>query len=444
MGRLKTAMPAVLPIPVPTPDQPAPQKPTVVPPPPPRRHGWKAAAAMLTVVGAVALWYFMDTRPPNPPAAAQFQTAAARRGNIEYRVRITGNTVARHFANITAPHLRGPGSSRELNLMSVAASGTRVNQGEVVAEFDPQNTRDTVDDELAILKDYENSIKRRIAEQAVDTGNLEQQLHVAQASLDKAKLDFRTTAIRTSIDRELLQLSVDEAQAAYRELQADIPRTRISQRADLRNLEISRDMQKLRVDRFQDDLSRLTIRAPMGGLAVMQTLFQPGGEQRQIQVGDRVSPRQPFMKIIDSSTMEVEGVINQADSGKVRIGQDAVIGLDAYPGVTYAGKVSRIGALATGPRQSYFIRTVPIVVQITNADGKVIPDLSAWAEVPIGEAEDAIIVPTQAIRHSGGEAFVEVKTAAGFERRAVKISLSNGPSTAIEEGLKVGEEVRIN
>lgn len=444
MGRLKTAMSAVLPIPVPTPDQPAPQKPRLVPPAPPRRHGWKAAAALLTILGAVALWYFLDTRPPNPPAAVQFQTATARRENLEYSVRMTGNTAARHFANITAPQLRGPGSSRELSLMSVAASGTRVTQGEVVAEFDPQNTRDTVDDELALLKDYDNSIKRRVAEQSVDMGNLEQQLRVAQASLDKARLDFRTTTIRTSIDRELLQLSVDEAQAAYKELQADVPHKRVSQRADLRNLEISRDMQKLRVDRFQDDLKRLTIRAPMSGLAVMQTLFQPGGDQRQIQVGDSVSPRQPFMKIIDSSTMQVEGVINQADSGKVRVGQDAVIGLDAFPGVTYKGKVTSIGALATGQRQSYFMRTVPVIVQFTNADSKVIPDLSAWAEVPIDEAEDAIIVPTQAIRHTDGGAFVEVKTPAGFERRAVKISLSNGPSTAIGEGLKEGEEVRIN
>lgn len=400
---------------------------------------------MIAAIGGAALWFLRDGQPPSPPAAVVLKTATAQRGDLEYRVRITGNTAARRFATVTAPRLRAPGADRDLNLLSLAASGTTVQQGAVVAEFDPQNTRNSVDDELAQLKNAENSIQRRIAEQAVDTENLEQQLRVAKASVDKARLDFRTTQIRTDIDRELLQLGLDEAEAAYNELQSDVPNTRASQRAGLRDLEISRDMQKMRVDRYQEDLGRLTIRAPMAGLVVMQTLFQPGGDQRQIQVGDRVSPMQPFMKIIDSSTMQIEGTINQTDSSKFRIGQEAVIGLDAFPGVTYSGRVHSLGALATGgPRQNYFIRNVPVTVQITNADNKVIPDLSAWAEVLVSKAKNVVIVPTSAISYSSGEAFVEVKAPAGVEKRRVKTGLTNGPSTAIEDGLNEGDVVQYN
>ena len=439
-------MSAALPLPLPQPEPPAPLRPQAVPPAPPRRRRWWTAGALIAAIAAGALWYYVkDGQPPPPTAVALLKTVPAQRGNLEHRVRITGATSARNYASITAPRLRGPGSNRELNLLSLATSGTTIKQGEIVAEFDPQDTRNTVDDELAQLKDAENSIKRRIAEQAVDMENLEQQLRVAKASLDKANLDFRTTEIRTDIDRELLQLGVDEANAAYKELQTDVPQTRTSQRADLRNLEIARDMQKLRVDRYQEDLSRLTIRAPMSGLVVMQSMFQPGGDQRQIQVGDRVSPLQPFMKIIDSSTMQVEANINQTDSSKFRIGQDAIVGLDAFPDLTYKGKVYSIAALATGSmRQNYFIRTVPVLVQIQQADNKVIPDLSAWAEVLIEKADNVIIVPTGAITRDGNAAFVEVKTAVGFEKRAVTTGLCNGPSTAILEGLKEGDEVRVN
>jgi hypothetical protein len=180
-------------------------------------------------------------------------------------------------------------------------------------------------------------------------------------------------------------------------------------------------------------------------MVVVQSQNRPGGDQVMVAAGDRIIPGQSFMKIVDIASMQVEGTINQAESSSFRVGQEAVITLDAFPGSVYQGKLYSIGALASAPGRSatYFLRNVPVRVQILNADTKVIPDLSAAADVLMSRVEMAVQIPAQALERSGGQSFVHVKTAKGFEKRAVKPGVTNGTMLQIAEGLKPGEEVRL-
>jgi HlyD family secretion protein len=151
------------------------------------------------------------------------------------------------------------------------------------------------------------------------------------------------------------------------------------------------------------------------------------------------------MKVVDPKTMQVEGSINQAESSHFRIGQPAIVKLDAFPDAVYQGKVYSIGALATGNRgQQYFIRNVPIRIQVTNPDSRMIPDLSASADVLIDKAENALLVPVSAILAEGGKHYVEIRTPKGFEKREVTTGISNGTQIVIVSGVNEGDEIKVN
>ena len=83
-------------------------------------------------------------------------------------------------------------------------------------------------------------------------------------------------------------------------------------------------------------------------------------------------------------------------------------------------------------------------VQVQNPDKRMIPDLSASADVLLGRADNVIVAPASALNKENGKDVVYVKTAQGFERREVKIGLHNGTHVEIVEGLKEGEQVRVN
>jgi HlyD family secretion protein len=377
--------------------------------------------------------------------ATTYKIATVTRGDLNVQLRVNGFTSARDYATIVAPRLRGRGMERGMNILKLAPAGAVIQEGAIVAELDAQTLRDRIDDELDNLHQRDNNIKKMKVQQELDMENLRQTLRVAQAELDKARLDFKTSEIRTPVDQELLKLMVEEAEARYKQLASDVAEKEASQRAEMRMSQIEYEITKRDVERYQRDLDRFTIKAPMSGMVVMQTLNRPGGEQQQIQEGDTINPGQPFMKIVNVTSMQVEGTINQAESSHFRIGQLATVGLDAFPGASYKGQVHSIGALAVQQgRQQYFVRNVPIRVQMLSFDQRVIPDLSASADVALEAESNVLIAPASAVVREDDNEYVYVQTPKGFDRRAVKTGMNNGTHVAILDGLQEGEKVRFN
>jgi multidrug efflux pump subunit AcrA (membrane-fusion protein) len=181
----------------------------------------------------------------------------------------------------------------------------------------------------------------------------------------------------------------------------------------------------------------------MDGMAVVMSQPRGGGDTMTYGEGDRVFPGATIVKIIDQKSMQVEAAINQSESSLFRLGQPAKVQLDAFPGAVYDAKIYAIGALAVSPgRQTNYLRTIPVRIQIVNPDAKVIPDLSASADVLVNKADNALIVPAGALRLENGKYYVQVRTGEGWERRVVLTGLTNGTQTVVTDGLKEGETIR--
>ncbi|MGB9605351.1 MAG: efflux RND transporter periplasmic adaptor subunit [Bryobacteraceae bacterium] len=372
------------------------------------------------------------------------KTAQVFQGTFKRTLRVSGQTSARHFANITVPLVRAPDSGQGMTLVKLAKPGSYVKAGDVVAEIDARNLLDHIDDVKDQVAQAANEIKKRIAEQAVDWENLQQTLRVAKANWDKALLDLKAAEVKTELERELYRIRAEEAEASYKQLQADIPLTRQQQAADLRILEIAHQRQQIHLQNHQQDLTRFTIRTPMNGMVVMQQIFR-SGEAAQIQEGDQVSPGQQILKVVDLSSMQLEGAINQAENAQLRVGQRARVGLDAFPGLEFPGTVYAIGALAVrqGRGESYYLRTVPVRIAIHGSDPRLLPDLSAWAEVEIETEENALMAPLSAVHEENGQYFVYVKRGKSFEKRVVELGPHNATHVVIRQGLRAGEEVAL-
>jgi len=413
----------------------------------PQRPRWMYAVVVAAAVAAIVATYLLWPKPQQRPGAATavgVRTFKAAVGSLVRTVRVSGVSSARNFAAMSIPVFVGPDSRSNLTILKLAKGGTLVQKGEVVALLDPQSLREHIDDTKDEVAQSELNIKKREAEQGVDWGSLQQTLKIARASLDKARLDDRAGEVRTEVERELLRLNLEEAQATYKQREADIAATRAGQQAELRILDISRQRNQNHFDRHAIDIVRFEIKAPMAGLVVMQPIFR-SGEMAQIQEGDQVSPGQALMKVVDVTSMQVEATISQSQSNLLRIGQAATVGLDAFPELRLKGRIHSIGALATrGFRENYFVRSVPVRVTIEGADPRVIPDLSAWADIEFERADNVLVLPREAVHTENGQAVVFVKKAERFEKRNVALGLGNHVRVAVLEGLSAGEEVALS
>ena len=402
-------------------------------------------ATVLAALGAGAAYLvYGKTQQPKTAPARDLHLAKAANTSIQRTLRLSGQTTARRFTNINAPMLRGGEAGKALILIKLAKAGAFVKKGELIAAIDAQATQDHVDDVADTVKQAESDILKRKAEQAVEWENLQQTLRVAKSDYEKAKLDAKTAGILTEIERELLELSVEETEARYKQLQENIAFHKTANQAEIRILEITKDRQQRHHDRHATDLTRFTIYAPINGLAVMQSIFR-GGDMTQIQEGDQVGPGQLFMKVVDTTGMQVEARANQAESSQLRIGQRVTIRLDAFPGMQFPGTVYSMGALAVGGwMQNYYIRNIPVNITIEGADPKLIPDLSASADIAIEKAENVLAIPLSAVRQVKGKSVVLLKQGDRFEEREVTLGMRNEEQVAVLAGLQAGDEVRTN
>jgi len=395
------------------------------------------------IAGGVWLVYQLLQRPDQGGGSLTpgVPTAKLETGVFERVIRLAGETSARNFAAITVPLMRGPDATQEMVLIELVSAGTQVKKGDLIAKIDAKTAEDHIEDVKSMVLQAESNIAKRRAEQAVNWGNLQQTLRVAKASLDKARLDFQAAEIRTPIDQELLKLYVEESEARYKQLQNDLASQKAIHSAELRNLDITRQRQVMHLSRHLDDLKRMTFHAPMNGLVVMATFFR-SGEMAQIQLGDQVRSGQTIMKIVDTSSMQVETSANQSESSQLRIGQPAAVTLDAFPGLALKGQGYSIGAMGVGgSRLNYYIRTVPVRVAIEDTDPRLIPDLSAAANVVVEKQENVLLIPLSAVRSQNGKEFAMVKSGQGFERREIQLGKRNSTHAIVVSGVSRGEQV---
>jgi HlyD family secretion protein len=187
----------------------------------------------------------------------------------------------------------------------------------------------------------------------------------------------------------------------------------------------------------------MDIHSPMEGIAVMASIIR-NGEYGQVREGDQVNAGQPFLTIVDPSSMILDATVNQVDAEKLRLGMKAIIHLDAYPDISLPGVLEGIGAMSkTSTFRAGYVGEIPIRIKIDRMDPRVIPDLTGSAEVILGAETNTMILPRAAVFEENGGAFVYVQGPEGWTKKQVEPGVSSFTEVAIHSGLQKGDVVAL-
>jgi multidrug efflux pump subunit AcrA (membrane-fusion protein) len=148
--------------------------------------------------------------------------------------------------------------------------------------------------------------------------------------------------------------------------------------------------------------------------------------------------------VVDLSSLQVDGSINQSDAELVHLGQKAVVHFDAYPGIQVGGTVEAVGMMAGyNRRPNYYVRSVPVRIAIQGTDPRVLPDLTANADVVIAEQDNALLIPREAVQETGGKSIVMVKQGDNIAPREVTLGAFSNTQVSVISGLQEGDEIAI-
>ena len=431
---------------------------------------WGILIAVLFLGSGAA--YYLKTQNDAKVAAkgslVSVSTAVVGLGDLHATVRVNGTVNAQNFAALMAPRILGSrsglnrgGDSGSMNsgggggggggpmgdfslvLMKLAKPGVHVKSGDVVAEFDPQNQLQRLDDYKDSAVQQENMVKKMLANLAAVKEAHNQSVRAAKAAWQKAVLDLQTADVRSAIDAEKFKLTVEEDDATYKQLLTEADLVDASQLAQIRVSQLNRDQSKIEVARADANVKKMTVKAPMDGIVVMQSIVR-NGEFGQIREGDQVAAGQPFVSIVDPTSMVLNATVNQVDAEKLRLGMKSVIHLDAYPDIELPGTLVGIGAMAKASTfRARFVGEIPIRLKLEKTDPRVIPDLTGSAEIILNVERNTMIAPLSSVFAEEGGSYVFVQGSEGWIKKKVELGLPSFTMVAIRSGLQKGDVIAL-
>ncbi len=168
---------------------------------------------------------------------------------------------------------------------------------------------------------------------------------------------------------------------------------------------------------------------------------------RQIREGATVYSHQRVFSLPDMSKMQVKLNIHESLIKKIKPGQKVEIRIESFPSVLFVGTVTKVSQLAdsTRPWMTGGVKQYPTVVNLDDLKGQEIkPGMTAEAKVLVGELDNVLLVPVQAVAEHKGEFFSFVEKGGKIELRKVKVGENNETHVQVVEGLTEGEQVALD
>jgi HlyD family secretion protein len=367
--------------------------------------------------------------------------------------------------------LKGASSEVDASKLAIAEQGTMVRSVVATGKIEPITKVEIKSKANGIIKalhvDVDSVVSPNDVLVELDREQLEATLRGAEANLlaARAALEGAQAALKKTIveaegpDVEFARRSYERAQMLFSERliaqsvlddahsAVDVAENR--KRAAQSQLAVSEAkviearaqvaQAKAVADRDGEDLANATIRAPIRATVL----------SRDVEIGSPVSSilnlganATLVMTLGDIDRVFVRGKVDEADIGRVRLGQSARIRVETFKDRVFNGHVMQISPLGV---EKDNVTTFEVKVSIDNPGKELKANMTANAEIVLEERPNALLIPEAAITYDAGKhAFVDLVVAGapgGRRKTAIKLGVGNGTKIEVLDGLKPGDKL---
>jgi len=347
--------------------------------------------ALLGVLVLFVLWYWFGRSGPVGP---RYVTQELARGDLTVSVTATGNLEPRNQVDV------GVELSGTIRNVYVDVND-QVKQGQLLAELDTTKLQAQVLQAQGSLAAAEARVLQSQATAKEGRANYQRLLKVRELSNNKLPS----------------QQDLDVAEATVARADADIAAYKAAAEQARASLET-----------IQTDLAKAQVRSPINGVVLVRSI-EPG----QTVAASMTAPVL-FTLAEDLKKMELHVLVDEADVGSVKAGQEASFTVDAFPNRRFAADLRQVhfassniksatssssaASSANGSATSTGVVTYETVLEVDNSELLLRPGMTATAEIVTNHVGDALLIPNAALRFTpeGYDAFgnpvQEAKTSA--------------------------------
>jgi len=370
---------------------------------------------LLTGLGAAACTRGTKSSEDRPESAKVVNVEPVRQDRLPRLVDIVGTLAAEDQVTI-ASQADGTVSRVHVDL------GDRVRAGQVLIELDPEKLEYSLESQKAALA-------RALARYgATDPGRLPESTKTPDVQRAAAELGQAQQAFDRASELHRRQLipkqTLDDAEVTLRAKQAAYELAL----QNAKNLAADIDQSSAELKLADRQLRDARIRAPFDGYV----------QKRLVSIGEFVKSQMPVMTVVRMDSLKAVGEIPEKMAPWVQVGQAVELTVDAFPGKSIPGKISRIS-----PAVDTATRAFAFEALVANPDGRLKPGTFARVHLTTALIETVLTIPYAAMQYRYGVYRAFVVHGDELAMRELKTGDRVGDRMEILEGVKLGELVAL-
>ncbi len=403
----------------------------------------KKSAVILALVVAVALSIAAVMAFRRDNESSSLPTALVARTTFVDFLQLRGE-----IRPVRSIVLTAPSTGTDLQIVELTTNGAKVAAGDVVVTFDPTLQHRTLETKQSELKQAESEIERTEAEQRRRVASAQSELDEAKKALARARLELQGNELRGRIEAENFVIAVSNAEAHVAELDGKIEGERMAAQADVAIARQKREKALFDVRETERIIGSLQVRAPLAGSISLLPNFRAGGPGTrtapEFKRGDRAWFGAPIAELPDLRSIQLTARVDEADRGRVQVGSDVRVRVDAVPDRELMGTLKDISVVAKPDFTTWPpVRNFDVVVSLPDSDPRLRSGMSAAARVELDRLPAVLVVPTGAVFQRGPATVVYVVRRGAVESRPITVLRRGRDQVAIASGVNEGERVAL-
>jgi RND family efflux transporter MFP subunit len=369
--------------------------------------------------------------------------ARVRRGDFVISVRTRGDIKSARSVILKAPQVPG------LRIVKLADAGRPVKKGDVVVEFDGSQQDQNVISRTTNVRAAEGDIVQTKATQKIDDEADAMNKMSSEYDLERSKLDASKAEVISAIEGAKNRLAVGVAEGSLQTVKAGINAHQVGHEADLSRLGQRKDKAVRDLNTASTYLGMMQLRAPIDGIVNVLPNFRSQGSFGQatppFKEGDNAWTGAEIAEIPDLSEMYVDLKLEEVDRGKLKLGQEVRLRVDAIPDKEFVATLDWISPIAALVFKggSTAEKTFPARATIAKLDDRLRPGMSATSEIIIEREANTLLIPSRASFAKNGKPAVFVQKGKEFSARNIEVGKQNDEDIIVTGGLQEGDIVTL-
>jgi multidrug resistance efflux pump len=332
----------------------------------------------------------------------------------------------------------------ELPITFLRNTGDLVEEGDVVAEFDPSGQQYDLIQAEADLEEARQQLIKAEADAFVALEKARLDVAATNADVEISRLDQLENQFLGKIQQRRNQIALEQATNKQEQAIRDLAHRESMKAVGSDGQKAAVQEAQAKADTARRTMASLTLRAPTSGYVQLAentnglSVIFSGMQIPTFQLGDAARPGQTVARIPDMSGWEVSAQIPETDRAFLAVGQKAIVSPKAIPGRSFNGRISLLG----GSAGSAWNRTFNCRIALDDADDGLRPGMSVDVIIRVETLENVLWLPAQAVFEREGRWFVYRQAADGYLTHPVTI-VRRTESQAVVDGIDEGVTVAL-